>query len=70
MIKAEFNGVTQENVMRDFTSEELEEWHLIEQQASLKAQAEAELTIKKAAAEAKLTALGLNSDDLKALGLS
>ena len=33
------------------------------------AQAEAAATAKKAAAEAKLAALGLTSDDLKALGL-
>ena len=35
----------------------------------LKAQAEAEAAAKKAAAEAKLAALGLTADDLKALGL-
>jgi hypothetical protein len=34
-----------------------------------KAQAEAEAAAKKAAAEAKLAALGLTTDDLKALGL-
>jgi hypothetical protein len=34
-----------------------------------KAQAEAEAAAKKAAAEAKLAALGLTADDLKALGL-
>ena len=35
----------------------------------IKAQAEAEAVAKKAAAEAKLAALGLTADDLKALGL-
>jgi hypothetical protein len=34
-----------------------------------KAQRDKEMADKKAAAEAKLTALGLTSDDLKALGL-
>lgn len=34
-----------------------------------KAQAEAEAITKRAAAQAKLAALGLTSDDLKALGL-
>jgi hypothetical protein len=34
-----------------------------------KAQAEAEAAAKKATAEAKLAALGLTADDLKALGL-
>jgi hypothetical protein len=35
-----------------------------------KAQQEAEAAAKKAAAESKLAALGLTSDDLKALGLN
>ena len=35
----------------------------------IKVQAEAEAAAKKAAAEAKLAALGLTADDLKALGL-
>ena len=34
-----------------------------------KAQNEAEILAKKASAQAKLTALGLDADDLKALGL-
>lgn len=37
--------------------------------AKAKAEAEAEAAAKKAAAEAKLAALGLTADDLKALGL-
>jgi hypothetical protein len=45
----------------------LESTLLIAQQ--VKAQAEAEAAAKKAAAEAKLAALGLTTNDLKALGL-
>jgi hypothetical protein len=40
-----------------------------EEEEQAKAQAEAEATAKKAAAESKLAALGLTTDDLKALGL-
>ena len=42
---------------------------LVPQVEAAKAQAEAETLAKKAAAEAKLAALGLTADDLKALGL-
>jgi len=49
------------------TWQEVQEAHLAVQQAESEAKAEAET--KKAAAEAKLAALGLTSDDLKALGL-
>lgn len=41
----------------------------IEQIKADEAQAELDKATKKAAAEAKLAALGLNADDLKALGL-
>ena len=41
----------------------------IEQVKAEEAQAELDKAAKKAAAEAKLTALGLTADDLKALGL-
>lgn len=49
------------------TWEEVQAAHL--QVKAAEAQAEAETAAKKAAAEAKLTALGLTADDLKALGL-
>jgi predicted DsbA family dithiol-disulfide isomerase len=57
------------DIERDMTLQELADY-----QASLdRAEAEAKLSeknaVKKAAAEAKLAALGLTSDDLKALGL-
>lgn len=42
----------------------------IEQVKAQEAQAELDRAAKKAAAEAKLAALGLTSDDLKALGLA
>ena len=64
---------TEEVIIREMTDEEqaqrnaeIAAWEM-EQQA--KAQAEAEAATKKAAAEAKLAALGLTADDLKALGL-
>lgn len=60
------------------------DWHVLEGDAptwediqvanktikELEAKAQKELLAKKAAAEAKLTALGLTIDDLKALGLA
>lgn len=49
------------------TDEEIEAGFIAYQEA--KAQAAAEAQAKKAAAEAKLEALGLTSDDLKALAL-
>lgn len=64
---------TGEQIEREMTAEELAQreaevsaWQA-EQQA--KAQAEAETATKRSAALAKLAALGLTSDDLKALGL-
>ena len=57
----------------DMTQEELTAYnlqlsiYLAEQAAQAKAQAEAEAA--KAVAQAKLAALGLDADDLKALGL-
>lgn len=64
---------TNETIVRDMTEEELlQRQKDIEEQAQLKAKEEkvaAEAAAKKATAEAKLAALGLTADDLKALGL-
>lgn len=60
---------TGEETFRDYTAEEIAAAEAIQQkviQAAEKLQIEAE---KKTAALAKLTALGLDEDDLKALGL-
>jgi hypothetical protein len=62
------NGTTGEQVQREMTAEELAEydyrWRKPEE-----LEAEAKAAADKAAATAKLEALGLTADDLKALGL-
>ncbi len=57
---AEFNDAIQKRAEMEY------EILLLE---TTKAQAEAEAAVKKAAAQAKLAALGLTPDDLQALGL-
>jgi hypothetical protein len=54
---------------RDMTAEENEAWLNDIKNAKDKEAAEAEAQAKKAAAEAKLEALGLTPEDLKALGI-
>jgi hypothetical protein len=63
------NTQTGEEIVRDANAEELAQMEkdAATYAAGLIAKAEAEA--KKAAAEAKLAALGLTADDLKALGL-
>ena len=67
------NGLTGQSVVREMTNEEQEELEaeiaIYQQQKEIKEQEKAEQAAKKAAAEAKLVALGLDADDLKALGL-
>ena len=65
----EVNAETGEEVLRDMNAAELAQLakEVAEREALEQAQAEAQA--KKAAAEAKLAALGLTADDLKALGL-
>lgn len=69
----QINASTQEVIERDMSAEELAQWEADKAQAEAQAEAEtkakAEAQIKKAAVEAKLAALGLDSDDLKVLGL-
>lgn len=64
---------TNQTIVRDMTEEELAQREKdMQEQAQLKAKqekVEAEAAAKRAAAEAKLTALGLDTDDLRALGL-
>ena len=68
-----FDNLTGETIVREMTDAEQKERN--EQVAAAlatkeaKAQAEQEAAAKKAAAEAKLAALGLDAEDLKALGL-
>jgi len=62
----EINVTTGEEIVRDSNSDELAQYNL-DQDAELAAQEIA--AAAKAAAEAKLAALGLTVEDLKALGL-
>lgn len=64
MIKAEFNGVTQENIVRDFTPEELQEWNLVQEEALVKA---AEREAKVAQRQALLAKLGITEEEAKLL---
>lgn len=65
----EIDALTGEIIFRDYTVAELAEVQkAIEQEEVVKA-LKAEAVAKKAAALAKLEALGLNESDLKALGL-
>ena len=61
------------NDVREMTDEELNQWQADEVKAQeeleAKAQAEAEAEVKRLTALTKLEALGLTTDDLRALGL-
>jgi hypothetical protein len=59
---------TGQTTWRDFTPEEIAEVEKNQAIADAEQLALAEAAAKKAAAEAKLEALGLTADDLKALG--
>ena len=62
----EHNIATNEVIDRDATAEEVADFKAIAARDKARADARA---AAKAVAEAKLEALGLNADDLKALGL-
>jgi hypothetical protein len=65
----EYDHLTQETIIRDATSEEIEQREIDNANAEArKAEAEAKATAK-TTAEGKLAALGLTTDDLRALGL-
>lgn len=66
------NPITHDNgVDREMTDAEKAEWYEFAAKEKIKAeQLEADLQAKKLAAEAKLAVLGLDADDLKALGLA
>lgn len=66
-----FDAQTNETtvVERDMTAEELAQWETIQAAKAEAARAEAEAQAKRASVAAKLEALGLDADDLKALGL-
>ena len=56
-------------IVRDMTEAEIAEYQLVLNDIAAKTKAEAEAQEAKDAAQAKLAALGLTADDLKALGL-
>jgi hypothetical protein len=65
----EYNCETQEEIIRDATDAEIAQMAKDKTEADArKAEAEARATAK-ATAEGKLAALGLTTDDLRALGL-
>ena len=63
------NAVTGKITVRDYTDAELAEAEQAILEQKLLDQAKIDALAKKAAAEAKLVALGLDLDDLRALGL-
>ena len=66
MIRVEHNATTGEILEIELTAKEIEERQA---QAALVAAEKAEAQAKRSTALAKLEALGLTADDLKALGL-
>jgi len=62
-----FDGLTGQNEIMQIDDKDFEAWkNITDEQIQLK---NAEIVEKKLAAQAKLAALGLTADDLKALGL-
>ena len=63
------NAQTGEVIEREMNAEEQAQWQSVQDRLAARQEAEVEAAAKKAIAEAKLAALGLTADDLKALGL-
>jgi len=63
------NTATGEETWRDYTDAEIAEVEAAQAEAQARAEAEAQAQAKRQTAVAKLAALGLEEDDLKALGL-
>lgn len=63
------NAETGEEIIRDMNAEELAQWQIDKAEAAERAADEAAAVSAKEVAQAKLAALGLTTDDLKALGL-
>jgi len=66
----EINALTGEIIVRDYTVAELADVEKAIEQEEIAKALKASAVAKKAAAKAKLAALGLTTDDLKALGLN
>jgi hypothetical protein len=71
IIEKEFNAITGEETLteRDETAAETKARKVFEAELAKEAAAQTEAEAAKASATAKLAALGLTTDDLKALGL-
>jgi hypothetical protein len=67
IVNAETNEIV--DIERDLNAQELAEWQTEQSLIQKRIAAQQEAMVAKAAAEAKLAALGLTADDLKALGL-
>jgi hypothetical protein len=63
------NAITGEVIEREYNDEEFAQWEADKAASEARQEAEAEAEIKRASAEAKLAALGLDAEDLRALGL-
>lgn len=63
------NTTTGEEIEREMTDDEFVAYQAEKAEQALKTQALADAQAAKEAAQAKLAALGLTTDDLKALGL-
>ena len=63
------NIETDEVIDREMTDAEFDQYQLDKEKSEEAAKAEQDKAIAKAAAQAKLAALGLTTNDLKALGL-
>jgi len=63
------NGETGEQIVREMNADELAQYAKDQAEAAEKAVKKAEAEAVKQTAQAKLAALGLTTDDLKALGL-
>lgn len=63
-----FNATTGEEIIREMNDNELAQWETEKAENEAKTQAVIEAQAKRQEALAKLEALGLNEDDLRALG--
>ena len=63
------NAETGEEIIRDMNAEELTQWEIDKATSVERLAKELQAQSAKEAAQAKLAALGLTTDDLKALGL-
>lgn len=63
------DAITGEETLKPYTAEQIAEFDAAKIEAQKRVEAQDEVNANKEAAQAKLAALGLTTDDLKALGL-